>query len=428
MENDAYVPDAGDTIFYDWSDSGVGDNTAAPDHVGLVCGVSGNTITVIEGNKNDAVGYRNLSVNGRYIRGYGLPNYASKATGGSTATAQDTTTATKSVDELVDEVMKGLWGNGDERKTRLTAAGYDYATVQNAVNARLSGGSRTTKPATDTAIAPASGTADAAAIWNGLMKSIGNAFGVAGLMGNIYAESGLIPNNLQNTGNSRLGMSDAEYTAAVDSGAYTNFVNDSHGYGLCQWTWYSRKQALLNYAKARKASIGNLQMQLDFIVKEMSESYSGVLNTLKTASSVLEASNAVLMKFERPADMGEAVQKRRAAYGQKYFDAYAGNATAKPADTAPTTSTATTKEVKAADYAQSFDRSVAGAYTVTASALNVRDGAGTGKKILVTIPKGTRVNNYGYYTAVGGVKWMYVQFTYNGTTYTGFVSGDYLSR
>lgn len=60
QENDAYVPSAGDVVFYDWQDTGKGDNTGYPDHVGLVCGVSGSTIKVIEGNKNDAVKYRDL--------------------------------------------------------------------------------------------------------------------------------------------------------------------------------------------------------------------------------------------------------------------------------------------------------------------------------------------------------------------------------
>lgn len=80
VENDAYVPKPGDYIFYDWSDTGIGDNTGAADHVGIVEVVNGNTITVIEGNISDSVGRRNIQVNGRYIRGYGVPDYASKAT------------------------------------------------------------------------------------------------------------------------------------------------------------------------------------------------------------------------------------------------------------------------------------------------------------------------------------------------------------
>lgn len=75
-ENDAYVPKPGDVIFYDWQDSGSGDNTGWPDHVGIVEAVSGSTITVIEGNKSDSVSRRTLQVGGKYIRGYGVPKYA----------------------------------------------------------------------------------------------------------------------------------------------------------------------------------------------------------------------------------------------------------------------------------------------------------------------------------------------------------------
>lgn len=75
VENDAYVPKSGDIIFYDWQDSGSGDNTGVPDHVGIVESVSGSTITVIEGNKNNAVARRTIQVNGKYIRGYGVPKY-----------------------------------------------------------------------------------------------------------------------------------------------------------------------------------------------------------------------------------------------------------------------------------------------------------------------------------------------------------------
>lgn len=80
-ENDAHRPQPADIIMYDWDDNGVGDCTGYPEHVGIVKEVNGNTITVIEGNMNDAVGERTLQVNGRFIRGYCLPDYASKASG-----------------------------------------------------------------------------------------------------------------------------------------------------------------------------------------------------------------------------------------------------------------------------------------------------------------------------------------------------------
>ena len=79
-ESDSYIPKPGDVIMYAWGDNGVGDCTGGASHVGIVVSCDGKTITVIEGNKNDAVGYREIAVNGRYIRGFGLPDYASKAT------------------------------------------------------------------------------------------------------------------------------------------------------------------------------------------------------------------------------------------------------------------------------------------------------------------------------------------------------------
>ena len=80
MENDAYRPNPGDIIYYDWQDSGAGDNTGVPDHVGIVCSVSeDNTMAIIEGNYSDTVKYRYIKVNARNIRGYGLPDFASWA-------------------------------------------------------------------------------------------------------------------------------------------------------------------------------------------------------------------------------------------------------------------------------------------------------------------------------------------------------------
>lgn len=164
-------------------------------------------------------------------------------------------------------------------------------------------------------------------IWEYLMREINNEYGVAGLMGNLYAESALVANNAQNSGNKRLGMTDAEYTAAVDNGAYTNFARDSIGYGLAQWTYSTRKLNLLEYAKSKAASIGDLTMQLDFLVKEIKTDFKSVWKVLCNAESVREASDVVLTKFERPADQSESAKQRRAGYGQKYYDEYASGYT-----------------------------------------------------------------------------------------------------
>jgi hypothetical protein len=78
--------------------------------------------------------------------------------------------------------------------------------------------------------------------------------------------------------------------------------------------------------------------------------------------------------------------------------------------------------------AKSFSKALTGTYTVVASKLNVRAGAGTCKKILTTLPKGTKVNCYGYYTQALDTDWLYVRFTYQGLTYTGFISSKYLKK
>lgn len=191
------------------------------------------------------------------------------------------------------------------------------------------------EPVTSVTGTPSTGGADdEKKMWNYLYGKIGNYYGVAGLMGNLYAESALRSNNLQQTYETKLGYTDDTYTTAVDNGTYTNFVKDSAGYGLAQWTYWTRKQALLTYAQGRKKSISDFDMQLDFLWKELSESYKGVLADLKAATTVLAASNSVLTKFERPANQGESVQKKRAEYGQKYYDKFAPKATVTP--TTPT--------------------------------------------------------------------------------------------
>lgn len=78
VESDAHVPAPGEIVFYDWEDSGNGDNKEDPNHVGIVSEVDGESFTVIEGNKSDAVGMRTMLINGKYIRGFGVPKYVSE--------------------------------------------------------------------------------------------------------------------------------------------------------------------------------------------------------------------------------------------------------------------------------------------------------------------------------------------------------------
>ena len=166
------------------------------------------------------------------------------------------------------------------------------------------------------------GKTNAEKIWNYLKAAGLSDCGAAGLMGNLKAESGLNPMNLQNSYERKLGYSDADYTVAVDNGIYDGFVNDKAGYGLAQWTYWSRKQALLAHVRSRNASIGDLEAQLSFLMKELA-GYSGMMDTLKTAKTVKQASDKVLLDFERPADQSETAKARRAGFGQEYYKQFA---------------------------------------------------------------------------------------------------------
>jgi hypothetical protein len=166
-------------------------------------------------------------------------------------------------------------------------------------------------------------TATEKTIWDFLKGKGLNDYAVAGIMGNLFAESGLRPRALERSKWAATGHNDDTYTEAVDNRTYTNFVRDSAGYGLAQWTFWSRKQELLNFQQAQKKSIGDLGLQLDFLWREI-QTYTRTMNVLRTAATVRAASDIVLTDYERPAIQTEQVQLLRASYGQVYFDRYAG--------------------------------------------------------------------------------------------------------
>ena len=168
------------------------------------------------------------------------------------------------------------------------------------------------------------GKDNAEKIWNFFLDERFSIYGIAALMGNLFAESGLDPKNLQNSCEKRLNYTDAEYTAAVDNGTYKNFAYDGAGYGLPQFTFPSRKEAFYKYAKDVGKSIGDLETQLLFMVKEMKKDFKSVYSALKTASDVKTASDLVLKKYEAPKDRSDAVKRKRAEYGQEYFNRFSG--------------------------------------------------------------------------------------------------------
>ena len=108
-EKDSYVPKMGDIIMYDWQDNGVGDNVGSADHVGLVAAINGTKLTIIEGNKGEEVAYRSMSINGKFIRGYCQPDYASKAS----KPVETVSTATYSKEAFIRDVQKALGATVD---------------------------------------------------------------------------------------------------------------------------------------------------------------------------------------------------------------------------------------------------------------------------------------------------------------------------
>lgn len=131
IEDGSQKPKVGDIILFDW-DTKVQPNNGAPDHIGLVEQVNGNTIICIEGNKGEKVDRRTINAGWGYIRGFARPKYSGEGVVHAPAKK-------KTIDQIAQEVIRGAWGTGTARKTALTKAGYDYAAVQARVNEILAG-------------------------------------------------------------------------------------------------------------------------------------------------------------------------------------------------------------------------------------------------------------------------------------------------
>lgn len=458
VENDAYIPKLGDAIVYDWDDSGAGDNRGAGDHIGIVTQPGTSSFVVTEGNMSGGkVGTRTMQIDGRYIRGFIVPKYAdiAKAIGGETIqtdTSPDTTS--KSIEEIAKEVIAGKWGNGSERRARLQAAGYAYTTVQNKVNELLGVDSKAAA-----AQEYATGKTNEETIYNFLKTVMGlNIAGACGVLANIQAESSFNP------------------TALGDAGT---------SYGICQWH-ASRFTNLKNWCSANGKDYKTIDGQLWYLKYELEQSYSSVLQYIRgvanTAAGAYDAGYRWCLKFEIPADTEASSQKRGNIARDTFWPKYSGNPAPASNTTGETvytvvkgdtlskiagmygttyqklaeyngianpdvinvgqkiripgtgsgasqktagTTTAAKKTDEKVMYAEKFDRSIAGTYVVTSAAgLNVRYGPSTGYGIIKAVSKGTKVNNYGYYSIRGGAKWYYVRI---GAT-VGFVHSDYLAK
>ena len=158
-------------------------------------------------------------------------------------------------------------------------------------------------------------------IWDYLYQSTGSAIGTAAIMGNLMAESSMNPRNATNLKKTGYATVD-QYILATDDGVH-DFAHDGVAFGLVQWCFRTRKEGLLNLAKATGRSVGHLQMQMEYMIGEIRTSYKTVWEAVTKATDIRTASDVVMLKYEKPATTTEAAKKKRAEYGQKFYDQFA---------------------------------------------------------------------------------------------------------
>lgn len=173
-------------------------------------------------------------------------------------------------------------------------------------------------------------------IWDYLVPKIGNEIGVAGLMGNLYAESSMIYGRLQDDFTIDYAPS-VSFTQQLNAGQITenhfvttkiyNYNGHNYGpaYGLAQWDWSPRRQNYWNFFHQWNMNAGSAQFELDFLWWELQNQYAGVLSVLQSATTIRQASDIVLTQFENPEVQTEAVKQQRAAYGTNIYNEYAGS-------------------------------------------------------------------------------------------------------
>ena len=147
--------------------------------------------------------------------------------------------------------------------------------------------------------------------------------GIAGVLGNLEAESGVVPCRMQGD----FGGPDYQKSLAYASRAMTGAVSaeawakDAIGFGLAQWTYWTRKLELLSDAKNAGQFVGDVRIQTSFLIKELKRDYAGVWALLTNPDATVSlCSNAMLLKYERPADMSEGAQRQRCNLSVAWFN------------------------------------------------------------------------------------------------------------
>lgn len=175
-----------------------------------------------------------------------------------------------------------------------------------------------------------SGSTNEEAVWNYLLGLGYTKNAAAGIMGNMSVESASTFDGriVQGDYDSNLAYS-IDYTKKVDSGAISrnDFANNGPnggGYGLVQWTDYTIKEGLYDYAKnERKLSVGDTAMQIDYLEKYLQSNNQGLYNSLRQSNiSVDSATRNFMLQFERPDDQSESAQSGRVQRAQDIYNRY----------------------------------------------------------------------------------------------------------
>ena len=175
-------------------------------------------------------------------------------------------------------------------------------------------------------------------IWKTLYGYLGNEIGAAAFMGNMWGESNLVPNRKQGDFTQGFTQS-AAYTAAIDKGTYTKsqFMYDGIGYGLAQWTYYTRKQRMYEYwlnFKSDELSIGDITFELYWFMRELDTDFPNIKKTMQAATDLDAASDYVLKVYENPANIPALIQPRRNAT-HYFYNKYTGGTPPEPPDPPP---------------------------------------------------------------------------------------------
>ena len=168
----------------------------------------------------------------------------------------------------------------------------------------------------------------------------------ASIMGNMQVESAFRSNNVEDRYHTASWKTDEYYTAMVDNGKYSknDFMYDgglSYGYGLCQWTYPSRKAGLYDLAKKRNVSIADEQMQIDFLMEELKNDFPSILSLLKTSDSIYTMTEKYMKIFENPYDQSDGAVNHRVGLSKNIYNKYAGSVTPTPEPTPTPTPTPT---------------------------------------------------------------------------------------